>query len=92
MLAKKADDRLIYLLELSNNGMSFLVRKVFIRVIRSLILGVPIVVNQKLILTRNHEVVGSFPGFAHWVRIQHCCEPWWRSQTWLGLGISVAVV
>ena len=51
-------------------------------------------------LTRNHEVVGSIPGLTQWVRslaslgglrIQHCCELWCRSQTWLGFDVAVAV-
>ena len=26
------------------------------------------------------------------LRIQHCCELWCRSKTWLGSGVAVAVV
>ena len=31
-----------------------------------------------------HEDKGSIPGLAQWMGIQHCCEPWCRSQLWLG--------
>ena len=30
---------------------------------------------------RNHEVAGSIPGLAQWLRIQCRCELWCRSQT-----------
>ena len=33
--------------------------------------------------TRKHEVVGSIPGLAQWLRIQHCRELWCRSKRWL---------
>ena len=38
-----------------------------------------------------HEVVGSIPGLAHWLRIWCCCELWCRSQIRLGSGVTVAV-
>ena len=41
--------------------------------------------------TRNHEVAGSIPGLAQWLRIWHCRELWCRSQMRLGSGIAVAV-
>ena len=42
--------------------------------------------------TRNHEVSGSIPGLAEWVRIQRCCELWCGLQMRLGSGIAVALV
>ena len=53
--------------------------------------GVPIMVQRKQWI-RNHEVAGSIPGLAQWVRIQCCYELWCRLQTWLGSGVAVAVV
>ena len=41
--------------------------------------------------TRNHEIAGSIPGLAQWLRIQHCCELWCRLQMWLGSHIALAV-
>ena len=43
--------------------------------------------------TRNHEGAG-FQSLASLsgLRIEHCCELWCRSQTWLGSRIAVAVV
>ena len=40
-----------------------------------------------------HEDVCSIPGPAQWVKdlIQHCCELWYRLQTWLGSGVAVTV-
>ena len=42
-------------------------------------------------LTKNHEVVGSIPGLARWVKDLRCPELWCRSQTWLGSRIAVAL-
>ena len=42
-------------------------------------------------LTRNHDVAGSIPDLAQWVRIWHCHELWYRSQTQLGSDVAVAV-
>jgi hypothetical protein len=36
---------------------------------------------SRFLPTRNHEVVGSILGLAHWLRIWHCRELWYRSQT-----------
>ena len=41
--------------------------------------------------TRNHEVVGSIPGLAHWVKDPGGRELWCRWQTQLGSGIVVAL-
>ena len=40
---------------------------------------------------RNHEVVGSIPGLAQWLRIWRCRELWCRSQVRLGSGVALAV-
>ena len=37
-----------------------------------------------------HEDTGSTPGLAQ--RIKNCHELWYKSQTWLGSGVAVAVV
>ena len=37
--------------------------------------------------TRNHEVAGSIPALVQWIK-----APTYRSQTWLGFGVAVAVV
>ena len=42
-------------------------------------------------LTSINEDVGSIPGLSG-LRIQHCHEPWCRSQMQLGSHIAVAVV
>ena len=41
--------------------------------------------------TRNHEVSGSIPGLAQWLRIQRCCELWYRLKTQLGSHVAVAL-
>ena len=51
--------------------------------------GVPVVAQWLMNPTGNHEVLGSIPDLAQWVK---CCrELWCRSQTRLGSGVSVAV-
>ena len=39
-----------------------------------------------------HEVTGSIPGLAQWLRIRHCHELWYRLQTQLRSSVTVAVV
>ena len=56
-------------------------------------LRVPVVVQWLTNPTRNHEVAGSIPGLMlSGLRIWHCCEPWYRSQMWLGSRVAVALV
>ena len=42
--------------------------------------------------TSIHEEVGSIPGLTQWLRIQHCCELWCRSQMQLESCAAVAGV
>ena len=54
-------------------------------------IGVPIMAQWLTNPTRDHEVAGSIPGIAHGLRIRHCHELWYRSQTGLASDV-VAVV
>ena len=54
-------------------------------------LGVPIAAQWLTNLTRNHEVAGSVPALAQWLRIRRCSELWCRLQMRLGSGTSVAL-
>ena len=53
-------------------------------------MGAPIV--AQLEPHRNHEIVGSIPGLAQWVKDLHCHELWCGSQMWLGSRVAVSVV
>ena len=59
--------------------------------IKKLKIGVPVVVQWLMNLTRNCEVAGSIPGIAQGLRIWHCRELQCRQQTRLGSCITVAV-
>ena len=57
-----------------------------------LILGVPLVAQWLMNPARNYEDVGLIPGLAQWVRDLEFHELWYRSQTWLGSCVAVAMV
>ena len=54
-------------------------------------IGVPVVAQWLANPTRNHEVAGSVPALAQWVKIRHCRELWCRWQRQLGSDIAVAL-
>ena len=41
--------------------------------------------------TSNHEIAGSIPDLAQWVKDHRYGELWCKSQMWLGSGLDVAV-
>ena len=53
---------------------------------------VPIVVQWLTNPIRNHEVAGSIPALAQWVKDLALLWLWCRSQMWLRSSVAVAVV
>jgi len=54
--------------------------------------GVPVVVQWLTNPTRNHEVAGSVPGRAQWIKDPAFHEPWCGSQIRLGSRVAVVVL
>ena len=67
--------------------------KVFLyhELLKDRLMGVPIVAQWLTNPTRNHDVAGSIPGLAQWLRIQCCRELWCRLQIRLVSCIAVAL-
>ena len=49
---------------------------------------VPVMAQRLMNLTSIHEDADLIPG----LKIQHCCELWYRSKMWLGSCVAVAVM
>ena len=61
--------------------------KIYLKIIK---LGVMAVAQWDANLTSNDDDARSIPNL-NGLRIQHCCELWYRSQRWLRSGAVVAV-
>ena len=61
---------------------------IFIKIKR---LGVPVLAQWLMNLTRNHEIAVPSLALLSGLRIQRCCELWFRLQMQLGSRVAVAV-